>query len=98
MSEAHVDTADRRASDGKSAVDVEKETITQESTRDSRGIVPEDIIKHSHDADEALKAFEAHRGHSIEIDEATSKRLLRKIDWNMMPVSRRLHHDLSQQI
>lgn len=42
------------------------------------------VIAHSHDADEALKAFES--GEVIEIDEATNKRLLRIIDLRMMPL------------
>ncbi|KAK6366454.1 Allantoate permease [Lithohypha guttulata] len=44
----------------------------------------EKVIAHSHDADEAMKAF-AH-GEIIEIDEATNKRLLRIIDWHLMPI------------
>lgn len=51
------------------------------------GSVPENILKHSHDADEAMKAFESHRGEVIEIDAATNKRLLRRIDFNLIPVS-----------
>ena len=50
------------------------------------GHVPDDVLKHSHDADEAMKAFQAYQGQIIEIDEATNKRLLRRIDWNLMPV------------
>ena len=44
------------------------------------------ILKHSHDADEAMKAFEGRTGEVITIDAATNKRLLRIIDWNLMPV------------
>lgn len=51
------------------------------------GSVSKDILKHSQDADEAMKAFAGHQGQVIELDEATNKRLLRKIDWNLMPVS-----------
>ena len=42
------------------------------------------VLAHSHDADDALKAFES--GEVIEIDEATNKRLLRTIDWHLMPL------------
>jgi len=52
----------------------------------SVGSVPDNILKHSHDADEAMKAFEGHQGEVIHIDEATNKRLLRIIDWNLIPV------------
>lgn len=51
-----------------------------------QGSVPEKIIKHAHDADEAMKAFEGLAGEVIELDEATNKRLLSKIDWNLMPI------------
>lgn len=53
----------------------------------SRSVAPEKILKHSHDADAALKAFAGYEGTVIEIDEATNKRLLRKIDMHLMPVS-----------
>ena len=41
---------------------------------------------HAIDADEALRAFEGLGGEKIELDEATSKRLLHRIDLLMMPV------------
>jgi MFS transporter, ACS family, allantoate permease len=44
------------------------------------------IIEHSHDADEAMKAFEGREGQEIEIDAETNRRLLRIIDWHMMPL------------
>lgn len=50
------------------------------------GSVPENILKHANDADEAMKVFKGHEGQVIEIDEATNRRLVRKIDWNLMPV------------
>jgi ACS family allantoate permease-like MFS transporter len=55
-----------------SALDVEKATQRLE--------------KHSHDADEALKAFEGIQGEALELDEATNRRLLRTIDWHIMPI------------
>ena len=42
------------------------------------------ILAHSHDADEAMKAFV--NGEVVEIDHATNKRLLRIIDFRMMPL------------
>ncbi|KAJ5788192.1 Major facilitator superfamily domain general substrate transporter [Penicillium paradoxum] len=42
--------------------------------------------KHSHDADEAMKAISALQGETIELDEATNRRLLSIIDWHMMPI------------
>jgi hypothetical protein len=47
-------------------------------------VATEKILKHSHDADEAMKAFES--GEIIEIDEATNKRLLKVIDRNLIPL------------
>ncbi|GAB7360926.1 hypothetical protein MBLNU230_g0910t1 [Neophaeotheca triangularis] len=44
------------------------------------------ILAHSHDADEAMKAFQGMEGEVIEIDDATNKRLLRRIDWHLMPI------------
>jgi ACS family allantoate permease-like MFS transporter len=77
--------SDRRASDGKSVADVEKETSLEETIR-SGSTMPAAILKHGQDADEAMKAFASHEGEVIHIDEATNKKLLRKIDWNLMPV------------
>lgn len=59
--------------------------ISQDAIR-SGSVVPEKILKHSHDADAALKAFAGYEGTVIEIDEATNKRLLRKIDMHLMPI------------
>ncbi|KAK5456384.1 Allantoate permease [Exophiala xenobiotica] len=42
------------------------------------------ILQHSNDADEAMKAFTS--GEVVEIDEATNKRLLRTIDFHLMPL------------
>lgn len=58
--------------------DVEK--VTPRST----SAVQEMIIRHGVDADEAMKAFEGYD--PVVLDEATSKRLLRTIDWHLMPV------------
>ena len=60
--------------------------ISQDAIR-SGSVVPEITLKHSHDADAALKAFAGYEGTVIEIDEVTNKRLLRKIDMHLMPVS-----------
>jgi MFS transporter, ACS family, allantoate permease len=49
-------------------------------------VTQETILKHAQDADEALKAFASYQGEVIHIDEATNKRLLRRIDRNLMPV------------
>ena len=61
----------------------EKEVALGDIDKES---VPEAILTHGLDADEALKAFIGHEGEPIVLDEATNRRLLRKIDLNIMPV------------
>ena len=79
---------DRRASDSKSAGDVEKESISPSITaaRNESATPGETLKETTRDVDEALKALAAYQGQAVQIDEETSKRLLRKIDWNLMPV------------
>lgn len=67
--------------------EVEKQLPGQFAQAIKDGRVPESILKHSHDADEALLAYQGYEGRIFEIDEATSKRICRRIDWNIMPVS-----------
>lgn len=71
----HDETSVRRAS----AIEVSSAEVKQRK---------EDILKHGLDADEALKAFaEFGDGESLVLDDATNKRLLRRIDLFLMPVS-----------
>ena len=71
--------------DEKSAIsftpDVEKDPLSADG-----GAPPEKVLKHANDADEAMKAFEGHEGEVLILDEATNRRLLRKIDLNILPV------------
>lgn len=53
---------------------------------DKAGAPPAQVVEHVDDADEAMKAFDGHDGQSLILDEATNKRLLRKIDRNILPV------------
>ncbi|KAL8706581.1 MAG: hypothetical protein Q9201_000394 [Fulgogasparrea decipioides] len=53
--------------------------------QEHRGSVPAEIAKHANDADEAMKAFAGHEGVLLELDEATNKRLLKRIDLHLMP-------------
>ena len=46
----------------------------------------EQVECHSHDADEAMKAVAEHGGEPLVLDAATNKRLLRTIDWHLMPI------------
>jgi ACS family allantoate permease-like MFS transporter len=75
-------------------MDVEEETVVEDNSRGLKKIIPkgldEKLLKHSHDADAAMKAFEGMDGQVVELTEEKSKALLRKIDWHMMPVSKHL--------
>lgn len=62
--------------------DMEKEAISSENVEH----VSDKVILHANDADEAMKAFAGLEGEAVVLDEATNKRLLRKIDMNLMPV------------
>lgn len=68
-------TEERIAVGTSSAVDIEKNAH-----------VDPKIEKHAHDADEAMKAFSEMQGEAIELDEPTNRRLLRTIDWHLMPI------------
>ena len=71
--------------DEKTAKSYLPEVVKSDSAIDD-GAPPARVLKHSHDADEAMKAFEGYEGEVAIIDEATNKRLLRKIDLNIMPL------------
>ncbi len=62
--------------------------VEQNPVDDKNGAPPAVVVKHANDADEAMKAFEGHAGEILILDEATNKRLLRKIDLNILPVCR----------
>lgn len=75
--------------DGKQRVvdpELEKKVGSKYADAIRSGSVPEEVLKHAHDGDLALKALQGHGGQIIHIDEATNKRLLRRIDWNLIPV------------
>lgn len=60
--------------------------VEQTLVDDKDGAPPAQVLKHANDADEAMKAFEGHGGELLLLDEATNKRLLRRIDQNILPV------------
>ena len=60
--------------------------VEQTLVDDKNGVPPTHVVEHTTDADEAMKAFEGHEGGLLYLDEATNRRLLRKIDRNIMPV------------
>jgi hypothetical protein len=67
--------------------DVEKEAIVEDNSKGLAKVLDEKLLKHSHDADAAMKAYEGMEGQVVELTEEKSKALLRKIDMHMMPVS-----------
>ncbi|RAL15091.1 allantoate permease family MFS transporter [Aspergillus homomorphus CBS 101889] len=60
-------------------------TMVDEKKDNTKAVDPV-LLQHAQDADEALAAFQNLQGEVIELDEATNKRLLRRIDWHIMPV------------
>ncbi|KAI9036395.1 allantoate permease family MFS transporter [Aspergillus affinis] len=66
----------------------EKATLptSMDVAADMKKIVDPSLEKHAHDADEAMKAIQELQGESITLDAETNKRLLRIIDWHMMPI------------
>lgn len=68
----------------KPITDDEKIVVDAEYTNPSAA--KKSILNHALDADEALKAFIGHEGEHLVLDEETNRRLLRKIDWHIMPV------------
>ena len=65
-------------------VDLEKRDLPPYPTK--TGQSKSAPLKLDKDADEALQAFEGLDGETLVIDEQTNRQLLRKIDWNMMPL------------
>ncbi|KAF1985772.1 MFS allantoate transporter-like protein [Aulographum hederae CBS 113979] len=88
--------ADVRKSDSPADSDVEKnpDLLTTVATGDGKNdataalaaTAPSKILEHSQDADAAMEAFRNHQGPVLELDEATRKRLLRRIDLHLMPI------------
>jgi ACS family allantoate permease-like MFS transporter len=71
------------------SADMEKETIVRDDSSPPSGLkqtINDKLVKHSHDADAAMQAFEGINGQVIELTPEKSKALLRKIDWHLMPV------------
>ncbi|KAJ5818573.1 hypothetical protein N7474_004164 [Penicillium riverlandense] len=52
----------------------------------AKAIAPEEVRKYSRDDDEAMKAMADYDGPPLVLDAETNKRLLRTIDWHMLPV------------
>lgn len=74
--------------DDEKAIVMESPPSEEETKLQQRaGSLPKNVIKHANDADEAMKAFAGYEGEFIVLDEATSKKLLKRIDLHLMPVS-----------
>lgn len=63
-------------------------TLTEEKAGDVHKTNAGDVLRKAPgiDGDEALKALELEHGEVITIDEETNRRLVRKIDWHIMPL------------
>ena len=75
--EKHAATTDTNINRSASPVDIRR--LSTDSAAAAKK-----ILEHSSDHDEAMRAFAD--GEVIEVDEATNKRLLRRIDLHMMPI------------
>lgn len=69
--------------------DLEPGTDTIEAEAEDNGVLAQHVLQHEIDADEALKAVSGEE-EDVEIDDETNRRLLKKIDWNIMPVGNML--------
>ncbi|KAK2743061.1 hypothetical protein FQN57_005017 [Myotisia sp. PD_48] len=65
---------------------VRKHAVSRTKDTDQEKGVTESIVAHPHDADEAMKAFADTQGEAPILTEADNKRLLRIIDWHLMPL------------
>ncbi|KAI4219465.1 MAG: hypothetical protein L6R36_008307 [Xanthoria steineri] len=73
--------------DDEKAIVMESPPSEEETKLQQRaGSLPKNVIKHANDADEAMKAFAGYEGEFIVLDEATSKKLLKRIDLHLMPL------------
>lgn len=66
--------------------DAEDPSTHEKDAVRNTSLVRDEVLKHSHDEDEAMKAFAELEGVSLEIDESTNKRLRRLIDFNLVPI------------
>lgn len=71
--------ADEKSEKSPPPMTVDEETGTTK-------VIDPTIAKHATDADEALAVFEDLHGEVITLDEETNKRILRTIDWHIMPI------------
>ncbi|RAH51868.1 MFS allantoate transporter [Aspergillus piperis CBS 112811] len=71
--------ADEKTEKSPPPMTVDEETGTTEK-------IDPTIAEHAKDADEALAVFEDLHGEVITLDEETNKRILRIIDWHIMPI------------
>ena len=63
-----------------------EEDDTERNANSTEKHVDGTLEQHAHDADEAFKALQEMHGEAFTLDDATNKRLLRIIDWHLMPI------------
>lgn len=62
------------------------EDITAAELEAGKMVASDDVMKYTQDDDEAMKALANYDGPPLVLDDATNRRLLRTIDWHLMPV------------
>lgn len=60
--------------------------ITAAELEAGKTVVADDVVKYTQDDDEAMKAFASYDGPPLVLDDDTNRRLLRTIDWHLMPI------------
>jgi ACS family allantoate permease-like MFS transporter len=81
-----VDEAEMGSDHGNAATQPPVEKFTPMEIEDAAVVTEDTVQKYSKDDDEAMKAFARYQGPPLILDEATNKRLLRTIDWHLMPI------------
>lgn len=63
-----------------------KKDIKPMEIEDARVVTEDEVQKYSKDDDEAMAAYARYHGPPLVLDKETNKRLLRTIDWHLMPI------------
>ncbi len=83
----HIELADgKSAGVGVSASGIESAVDIENAHVHARVVSSEHVRKYDENDDRAMKAFAEYDGEPLVMDEATNKRLLRTIDWHIMPI------------
>lgn len=79
--------SEKQAADAVSTKAAENSHVEVQRSEKRESLCPDPpILKHSRHVDEAMKAFADTDGEPLVITEETNKRLLKKIDWHLIPI------------